>query len=396
MAVNKKTKKSKSAKSTTDVKDTKREALMKKYGSENIVYGLSSDSNVKRITTGIIGIDHIFGINQDGTGGAPMGRIIEIYGPESSGKTALSLSILGNAQKMNQRCGVIDMEHTLTHERCVALGIDPEKLLHMKPEDGEDALNLTKDLIAQDMIDFLVIDSVAALVSKAELLGDIGKHNVGTQAKMMSQAMRQLCKMVADKGVTIIFINQLRMKIGVMFGSPETTPGGESLKFYASIRLDIRRSAKITDGDTIIGNEVKIKAPKNKTAPAHRDGVFKFYFADGFSQEDDLITLAIKFGIFSKSGAWISYQGENIAQGVAKCITYLKENPKFKSELDLLVRQEVAESLNPKKHEEVVAEEVAPEVQKEEESVSKKKTSLKNKVNPKDSEEPKEEELESA
>jgi len=345
MAVNKKSK-TKKSKNTSAPKGAL-DALFKKYGEEVINKGASIVSNISRISSGVLGIDWILGLNADGTGGAPEGRIMEIYGPESSGKTALTLYIIGQAQKAGKTCAFIDVEHALTEERCYALGVNFKELIVVTPECGEEALQISRELIDSGEVDFLGIDSVSALTPKSELEGEVGASQVGKQARMMGQALRQMCRSIAKNGVTAIFINQIRMKIGVMFGSPETTSGGEALKFYASVRLDVRKSTKIKIDDEIVGTEVKVKAVKNKTAPAWREKVFKFFYKDGFSIEDDLLDYAVKFGIIEKAGAWFSMGDEKIGQGALNAMGWLKEHPDQLAAIDRACREKLVEHMNP-------------------------------------------------
>lgn len=288
---------------------------------------------IPAISTGSLGLDIALGI-----GGLPRGRIIEVYGPESSGKTTLAQHVVAAAQKMGGTCAYIDAEHALDPGYAKKLGVDLDKLLISQPDTGEQALEIADTLVRSGAIDVVVVDSVAALVPKAELEGEMGDSHVGLQARLMSQALRKLTASVARSNTLIIFINQLRMKIGVMFGNPETTTGGNALKFYASVRMEIRRGAQIKDKDETIGNNVTVKVVKNKVAPPFRTVEFDIIYGEGISKTGELIDLGIKAGLIEKSGAWISYKGERW-QGRENARQFLKENPQIADEIEKQIRE---------------------------------------------------------
>ena len=291
------------------------------------------DNSIKSISTGSISLDSAIGI-----GGVPRGRVIEIYGPESSGKTTLTLHIIAEAQKNNGRAAFIDAEHAFDPNYAKKLGVDLERLEFSQPSNGEQALEITDILVQSGALDVIVIDSVAALVPKAELNGEMGDSHMGLQARLMSQALRKLTGTVSKSKTCVIFINQIRHKIGVMFGSPETTTGGNALKFYASLRLDIRRRASIKDGDSIIGNRTKVKVVKSKVAAPGRICEFDIMFGEGISYEGDLIDLAVEAEIVKKMGSWYSYNEEKIGQGRENAKQYVKENDKFAKKLEKEVK----------------------------------------------------------
>jgi recombination protein RecA len=291
------------------------------------------DDSIKSISTGSISLDAAIGI-----GGVPRGRVVEIYGPESSGKTTLTLHIIAEAQKNNGLAAFIDAEHAFDPSYAKKLGVDLEKLEFCQPNNGEQALEITDILVQSGALDVIVIDSVAALVPKAELSGEMGDSHMGLQARLMSQALRKLTGTVSKSKTCIIFINQIRHKIGVIFGSPETTTGGNALKFYSSLRLDIRRRASIKDGDSIIGNRTKVKVVKNKIASPGRICEFDIMFGEGISYEGDLIDLAVEAEIVKKMGSWYSYNDEKIGQGRENAKQYVKENDKFAKKLDKEVK----------------------------------------------------------
>ena len=291
------------------------------------------DNSIKSISTGSISLDSAIGI-----GGVPRGRVIEIYGPESSGKTTLTLHIIAEAQKNNGRAAFIDAEHAFDPNYAKKLGVDLERLEFSQPSNGEQALEITDILVQSGALDVIVIDSVAALVPKAELNGEMGDSHMGLQARLMSQALRKLTGTVSKSKTSVIFINQIRHKIGVMFGSPETTTGGNALKFYSSLRLDIRRRASIKDGDSIIGNRTKVKVVKNKVAAPGRICEFDIMFGEGISYEGDLIDLAVEAEIVKKMGSWYSYNEEKIGQGRENAKQYVKENDKFAKKLEKEVK----------------------------------------------------------
>ncbi len=285
------------------------------------------------ISTGSLGLDVALGI-----GGLPKGRVVEIYGPESSGKTTLTLQVIAEAQKMGGTAAFVDAEHALDPIYAEKLGVNIDDLLVSQPDTGEQALEITDMLVRSGAVDVLVIDSVAALTPKAEIDGDMGDSHMGLQARLMSQALRKLTGVIKRSNTLVIFINQIRMKIGVMFGNPETTTGGNALKFYASVRLDIRRIGAIKKGDEILGNETRVKVVKNKVAPPFKQTEFDILYGEGISYEGELISLGVKEGIIDKSGAWYAYNGNKIGQGKDKVRMYLKENPDIAAEIDSKLR----------------------------------------------------------
>ncbi|WP_321488869.1 recombinase RecA [uncultured Hyphomonas sp.] len=290
--------------------------------------------DVEAVSTGSLGLDIALGI-----GGLPKGRIIEIYGPESSGKTTLSLHCVAEAQKNGGVCAFIDAEHALDPIYASKLGVDLDDLLISQPDTGEQALEIADTLVRSGAVDLLVIDSVAALTPRAELEGEMGDSLPGLQARLMSQALRKLTGSISKSKCMVIFINQIRMKIGVMFGSPETTTGGNALKFYSSVRLDIRRIGAIKDRDEVIGNQTRVKVVKNKVAPPFRQVEFDILYGEGISKTGELIDLGVKADVIEKSGSWYSYNGERIGQGREKTRTFLKENPAIADEIEDAVRR---------------------------------------------------------
>ena len=278
--------------------------------------------DVETIPTGSLSLDIALG------GGVPKGRIIEIYGPESSGKTTLTLHVVSEVQKAGGVAAFIDAEHALDPAYAKRIGVDTEKLLVSQPDSGEQALEIVETLVRSNAVDIVVVDSVAALVPQAEIEGDMGDSHMGLQARLMSQALRKLTAIISRSKCTVVFINQLRMKIGVMFGNPETTTGGNALKFYASVRMDIRRTSQIKSAEEVLGNRVRVKVVKNKIAPPFREAEFDIMFNQGISREGDVLDLAIAKGIMTKAGAWIAYEGANVAQGREAGKQYLKDNPK--------------------------------------------------------------------
>lgn len=294
-------------------------------------------SDVATISTGSLGLDIALGI-----GGLPKGRIIEIYGPESSGKTTLSLHVVAEAQKAGGTCAFVDAEHALDPVYARKLGVDTDNLIISQPDAGEQALEIADTLVRSGAIDVLVIDSVAALVPKAELEGEMGDHHVGLQARLMSQALRKLTGSVSKTNCMVIFINQIRHKIGIMFGNPETTTGGNALKFYASVRLDIRRIGALKDRDEVVGNQTRVKVVKNKVAPPFKVVEFDIMYGEGISKTGELIDLGVKANLIEKSGSWYSYKDQRIGQGRDNARIYLKENPKVAEELEAAVRGNIA------------------------------------------------------
>ncbi|MCB9502959.1 MAG: recombinase RecA [Deferribacteres bacterium] len=289
---------------------------------------------IEAISTGSLSLDAALGL-----GGVPRGRIVEIYGPESSGKTTLTLHIIAEAQKKGGLAAFIDAEHALDAIYAGKLGVDTENLLISQPDTGEQALEITETLVRSGALDVIVIDSVAALVPKAEIEGEMGDSQMGLQARLMSQAMRKLAGAINKSRTTVIFINQIRMNIGVMFGNPETTTGGRALKFYASVRIDIRRIASIKQGDQIVGNRTKCKVVKNKVAPPFREAEFDIMYGEGISVEGDLLDLAVDHDIVNKSGTWFSFGEERLGQGRENVKKFIKENPDIRSDIELKVRE---------------------------------------------------------
>jgi recombination protein RecA len=290
--------------------------------------------DVEAISTGSLGLDIALGI-----GGLPRGRVIEIYGPESSGKTTLSLQVLAEAQKTGGICAFVDAEHALDPVYARKLGVKIEDLLISQPDSGEQALEIADTLVRSGAVDVLVIDSVAALTPKAELEGEMGDMQPGMQARLMSKALRKLTASISKSGCMVIFINQIRMKIGIMFGNPETTTGGNALKFYASVRLDIRRIGQIKDREEVVGNQTRVKVVKNKVAPPFKQVEFDIMYGEGISKNGELIDLGSKVGVVEKSGAWFSYEGNRIGQGRENAKAFLKENPKVATAIEKAIRQ---------------------------------------------------------
>ncbi|MBU1355980.1 MAG: recombinase RecA [Candidatus Edwardsbacteria bacterium] len=306
--------------------------IEKQFGKGAIMKWGSRDAgvNVEVISTGSISLDYALGV-----GGVPRGRVVEIYGPEASGKTTLALSIVAQAQKNGGTAAYIDAEHALDSKYARAMGVDVDNLLISQPDTGEDALEITETLVRSNAMDVIVIDSVAALVPKAEIEGDMGDSHMGLQARLMSQALRKLTAVANRSKTCIVFINQIRMKIGVMFGNPETTPGGLALKFHSSVRMDIRRIETIKQGDQMIGNRVRVKVVKNKMAPPFRNTEFEIIFGEGISYAGDLMDLAVENNVIEKAGAWFSYQGERLGQGRDNIKTMLKQNPDLLQKIEI-------------------------------------------------------------
>jgi len=298
--------------------------------------------NVESISTGCLGLDIALGI-----GGLPRGRIVEIYGPESSGKTTLALHVVAEAQKLGGTAAFVDAEHALDPQYAERLGVDVADLLVSQPDTGEQALEITDMLVRSGAVDVIVVDSVAALTPRAEIEGEMGDSHVGLQARLMSQALRKLTGNIKRSNTLVIFINQIRMKIGVMFGSPETTTGGNALKFYASVRLDIRRIGSLKRGDEVIGNETRIKVVKNKVAPPFRQVEFDILYNEGVSRESELIDLGVLHGFVEKTGAWYSYSGDRLGQGKENVRLYLKDNPDLAAELESKIRAEAIPTSKP-------------------------------------------------
>ncbi len=310
--------------------------IEKQFGKGTVMrMGDTTDtSGIEVISTGILGLDVALGI-----GGLPRGRVCEIYGPESSGKTTLTLQAIAECQKAGGTAAFIDAEHALDPTYAAKLGVNVDDLLISQPDTGDQALEVTDMLVRSGGVDMIVVDSVAALTPKAEIEGDMGDSHVGLQARLMSQALRKLTGNIKRTNTLVIFINQIRMKIGVMFGSPETTSGGNALKFYSSVRLDIRRIGAIKRGDEIVGNETRVKVVKNKMAPPFRQTEFEILYGEGSSFEGELIDLGAKNGIVDKAGAWYSYNGDRIGQGKEKVREFLKENPAIANDIDTKLRE---------------------------------------------------------
>ena len=315
------------------------EQITKQFGDGSIMkLGDAKKVDVELLPSGSLSLDLALG------GGYPKGRIIEIYGPESSGKTTLTLHAIAEIQKQGGTAAFIDAEHALDPSYARKLGVDTENLLIAQPDNGEQALEIAETLVRSNAVDLIVVDSVAALTPQAEIDGDMGDSHMGLQARLMSQALRKLTGVINKSKATVIFINQIRMKIGVMFGNPETTTGGNALKFYASVRMDIRRTGQIKVGDDIIGNRTKVKIVKNKIAPPFRLAEFDIMYNEGISKTGDILDLAAQYGVVEKSGAFYKYGGETIGQGRDKTKTFLKDNPEIMSEIDNKVREAVKSS----------------------------------------------------
>jgi recombination protein RecA len=296
----------------------------------------SATQPVESISTGSISIDYALGI-----GGFPRGRVVEVYGPESSGKTTLALQVIAEAQKAGGLAAFVDAEHALDAQYAQKLGVELDNLLVSQPDNGEQALEIVEVLVRSGSVDVVVVDSVAALVPKAEIEGEMGEAQMGLQARLMSQALRKLTGIVSKSKTTLIFINQLREKIGVMFGNPETTTGGRALKFYASVRIDIRRIAAIKDGDAVVGGRTRVKVVKNKLAPPFREAEFDIMYGEGISREGDLLDLAVEKKIVEKSGAWFAYGGERLGQGRENVKQFLKEHVDIRTAIEEKLRREL-------------------------------------------------------
>ncbi|TMN44236.1 recombinase RecA [Pseudoalteromonas sp. S2755] len=309
--------------------------IERQFGKGSIMkLGENKALDIEAISTGSLGLDIALGI-----GGLPTGRIVEIYGPESSGKTTLTLQAIAEAQKMGKTCAFVDAEHALDPIYAEKLGVNVDELLVSQPDTGEQALEICDMLVRSGAVDLVVIDSVAALTPKAEIEGDMGDSHVGLQARLMSQALRKLTANIKRSNTLCIFINQIRMKIGVMFGNPETTTGGNALKFYASVRLDIRRIGSVKEGDEVVGNETRVKVVKNKVAPPFKQAEFIIMYGEGTSKQGELIDLGVKHKLVDKAGAWFSYNGNKIGQGKANSIKFLKENIEIANEIEGKLRE---------------------------------------------------------
>ena len=309
--------------------------IEKQYGKGSVMKlgDNSANMNVETVPTGSLSLDIALGL-----GGLPKGRIIEVYGPESSGKTTVALHCVAEVQKRGGIAGFIDAEHALDPVYARNIGVDIDNLYISQPDCGEQALEITETMVRSGAVDIVVVDSVAALVPKAEIDGDMGDSHVGLQARLMSQALRKLTAVISKSNCIVIFINQLREKVGVMFGNPETTTGGRALKFYSSVRLDVRRTESLKQGGEIVGNHVRVKVGKNKIAPPFREAEFDIMFGQGISREGDVLDLAVNAGIVNKSGAWYAYEGDKIGQGRENAKTYIHENPAFFDMLEAKVR----------------------------------------------------------
>jgi recombination protein RecA len=311
--------------------------IEKSYGKGSVMkLGQRQEMNIEAISTGSIGLDVALGI-----GGVPKGRIIEIFGPESSGKTTLTLHIIAEAQKKGGTCAFIDAEHALDPIYAKKLGVNIDELIISQPDTGEQALEITDTLVRSGAVDLVVIDSVAALVPKAEIDGEMGDSHMGLQARLMSQALRKLTASISRTNCMVIFINQIRMKIGVMFGSPETTTGGNALKFYASVRMDIRRVGSIKDKEEVVGNQTRVKVVKNKVAPPFRIVDFDIMYGSGISKEGEIIDIGVKYDFIEKSGSWFSYGDVRIGQGRENAKQYMKDNPVIADELSEKIKKQL-------------------------------------------------------
>jgi recombination protein RecA len=311
--------------------------IEKQFGKGAIMrLGDNQAMDIESISTGSLTIDIALGI-----GGLPCGRVVEIYGPESSGKTTLTLQVIAEAQKKGKTCAFVDAEHALDPVYAGKLGVNIDDLLVSQPDTGEQALEICDMLVRSGAVDVVIVDSVAALTPKAEIEGDMGDSHVGLQARLMSQALRKLTGNIKRSNTLCIFINQIRMKIGVMFGNPETTTGGNALKFYSSVRLDIRRIGAVKEGDEVVGNETRVKVVKNKVAPPFKQAEFMIRYGEGISKEAELIDLGVKQKLVDKAGAWYSYKGDRIGQGKANVMKYLKEHPEIANEIEQKIREEL-------------------------------------------------------
>ena len=308
--------------------------IEKQFGKGSIMrLGDTQTLDVDSVSTGSLGLDIALGI-----GGLPMGRIVEIFGPESSGKTTLTLSVIAQAQKKGKTCAFIDAEHALDPIYAAKLGVQVDDLLVSQPDTGEQALEICDALVRSGAVDVIIVDSVAALTPKAEIEGEMGDSHMGLQARLMSQALRKLTANIKNANCLVVFINQIRMKIGVMFGNPETTTGGNALKFYASVRLDIRRIGAVKEGEDVIGSDTRVKVVKNKVAAPFRQAEFQILYGCGISKEGELIDLGVKHKLVDKAGAWYSYNGEKVGQGKANSIKFLQEHPEIAKELETKLR----------------------------------------------------------
>ena len=319
--------------------------IERQFGKGTVMrMGENEREAVPSISTGSLGLDIALGI-----GGLPKGRIVEIYGPESSGKTTLTLQVIAEAQKAGGTCAFVDAEHALDPVYAEKLGVQVDDLIVSQPDTGEQALEVTDMLVRSGACDVLVVDSVAALTPRAEIEGEMGDHHVGLQARLMSQALRKLTSNIKTANCLVIFINQIRMKIGVMFGNPETTTGGNALKFYSSVRLDIRRIGAVKEGDEVVGNETRVKVVKNKVSPPFKQTEFQILYGKGINRNGELVDLGVKYGLVDKSGAWYSYKGNKIGQGKTNVGVYLTENPEVAAEIEAQIREKELGHLSPLK-----------------------------------------------
>ena len=326
--------------------------IERQFGKGSIMrMGENETQRIETISTGSLGLDIALGV-----GGLPKGRVIEIYGPESSGKTTLTLQAIAECQKQGGTAAFVDAEHALDPIYAEALGVDLDSLLVSQPDTGEQALEICDMLVRSGAVDLVIIDSVAALTPKAEIEGDMGDSHMGLQARLMSQALRKLTANIKRTNCTVVFINQIRMKIGVMFGSPETTTGGNALKFYASVRLDIRRIGSVKQGDEIIGNETRVKVVKNKVAPPFKQTEFQILYGTGTARTGEVIDLGVKQGLVDKAGAWYSYNGDRIGQGKAKVMEFLEQNPEVCEEIETQIRKALLPQSKKEESEEVKEE----------------------------------------
>ncbi|TNJ15036.1 recombinase RecA [Aeromonas sobria] len=335
--------------------------IEKQFGKGSIMrLGDSKTMDIEAISTGSLSLDVALGI-----GGLPCGRIVEIYGPESSGKTTLTLQVIAEAQKKGKVCAFIDAEHALDPIYAAKLGVNVDDLLISQPDTGEQALEICDMLVRSNAVDVIIVDSVAALTPKAEIEGEMGDSHVGLQARLMSQALRKLTANIKNANCLCIFINQIRMKIGVMFGSPETTTGGNALKFYASVRLDIRRIGAIKEGDEVVGNETRVKVVKNKVAPPFKQAEFQIFYGVGISKEGELVDLGVKHKLIDKAGAWYSYNGEKIGQGKANVMKLFAENKAMAAEIEVRLRELLLSGAVPAEKSVVADEELEDESEQE-------------------------------
>ncbi|WP_196140536.1 recombinase RecA [Aliikangiella sp. G2MR2-5] len=329
--------------------------IERQFGKGSVMrLGENQTQRIDAISTGSLGLDIALGV-----GGLPKGRVIEIYGPESSGKTTLTLQAIAECQKTGGTAAFVDAEHALDPIYAEALGVDLDSLLVSQPDTGEQALEICDMLVRSAAVDLVVIDSVAALTPKAEIEGDMGDSHVGLQARLMSQALRKLTANIKKTNCTVIFINQIRMKIGVMFGNPETTTGGNALKFYSSVRLDIRRIGAVKQGDEVIGNETRVKVVKNKVAPPFKQTEFQILYGQGTARNGEIIDLGVKQGIVDKAGAWYSYNGDRIGQGKAKVMEFLDENQEIAQDIERQIREALLPQVNKKEEKEEKEEDKA-------------------------------------